>query len=353
MATVVATAHPMVATTAIPPDSGVPQGLRYTVPIEFGRQVHAERIWVNRAGSNEHSLRQTGVVAVIALMGTAFLTALAPAESRGLVAYACVPIVIVVGIVLRMIKVGDTISASPVLGFIPWLAVTWPVTMIYFAMVSPDATYVTMFGTVPFLLRADVVLTAVLVFLCGYCVGLSPVLLGHRKAELAPAEQGKFDAGWWLAAIGSIAMMLACAISAVGIQGRILFVANGLRNYLTGLVFSAGYRWKSLSRGRRLFITVALVATGVVNTIANARGLAVLPFLFVLGGYLISPATTRRARVILVAGALSAIPVYIVVGNQTRIVLGSVGYEDFDQRANVLTDALSGNIAYEGGEILG
>lgn len=288
-------------------------------------------------------------LAVTALLGTALLTAIAPFESKGVVAYGCLCVAIVVAIMLRVTGVVDSISASPILGFIPWLAVTWPVTVIFFAIVSPDATYPTLFGPVPFLLRAEVLLFAVLLFLGGYCAGISPILLGRQRPTPISPDGHRTNAEWWLIAVGAIVITMGWVASLAGIQGQVRFIADGLRNYLTGFVFAAGYRWKTLSQSQRLSIALTVVANGIVYTIANGRGIAALPVLLVLGGYLISPQTTRRLRIILVASALVGLPVYAVVGNQTRTELGSIGFQDFDQRASVLKDALSGNIVFEEG----
>lgn len=288
----------------------------------------------------------------LALVASTMLTALAPSEFRGLVALACACIVLLAVLTFRVIKVAGAISASPILGFVPSLAVTWPVTVIYFSLVSPDSVYLTLLGPVAFLLRADVLILAVLVFTAGYGIGLAPILLGRRKPAPAPYSERPSDSEWWIAAVGTIANTLGCLANLVGVQGPVLFVANVLHNYLWGLVFPAGYRWRTLTRGRRLFMTVTLAATGILYTIANARGLAVLPIAFVIGGYLISPEATRRARVTVVTLTLLLTPIYAVIGNQTRIALQSIGFENFEQRASVLAESLSGDIVYEKGGFL-
>lgn len=293
--------------------------------------------------------RRMSTLAVIALAAMAILTALAPAESKGLVAYGCVCIAIVVAIILRVISVVDSISASPILGFLPWLAGTWPLTVTYFAIVSPDATYPTMFGPVPFLFRAEILLLATLLFLGGYCAGILPILLGRRRSTPASSGNRKIEVERWLIAVSAIAITMCWVTSLVGIEGNIRFIADGLRNYLTGIVFAAGYRWRALTGSQRWSIVFTLVANGTVYTIANSRGIAALPVVLVVVGYLISPEATRRMRVILVASALVALPIYSVVGNQTRTVLGSIGFRDFGQRADVLKDAISGNIVFQEG----
>ena len=305
-------------------------------------------------GQDRNNLRQTGglPLAVIAIVGTAILIALAPPESRDLVAYGCVCIVIVVAMMLRVAKVVGALSAAPVLGFLPWLAVTWPATVIYFAVASPDATYLTSLGPVPFLLRAEVLLFAVLLFLGGYGAGIAPVLLGHQRQTPALPRADEIDVEWWLIVVAAIAITMDCAVAVANIHGTVRFIANGLHSYLTGMVFLAGYRWRTLSRSQRLLVVLTLSSSGIVYTVANSRGTAVLPLAVVVFGYVVSPGTTRRARVILLTSVLVALPIYTVVGNQTRIKLGSIGFRDFDQRAEVLADALSGNIIYQDGGFL-
>jgi hypothetical protein len=231
------------------------------------------------------------------------------------------------------------------LTFLPMLAVSWPLTTLYFAVVEPEARYSTVNSSVRCLDGAQWVQYVVLVFLLGYTLGiLGTPSATRRKVPASGPDEPRTELA--LIALGVGSVMAGWVSVMTDTTGAMYLVANAARNFFTGCLFIAGYRWHRLGSKARTLVVAGIGLSALMNTIANARGLAVLPVLMIALGYLLSPATARKQRVALLVVGLAAFPVYSVVGNQTRVVLGSIGFENLSERWNVLAAALSGNLQY-------
>jgi hypothetical protein len=243
------------------------------------------------------------------------------------------------------------IAAAPVLAFLPGFAISWPLTTIYFAAFYPDAGYETLHKSVRCLELAAGIQCCLLLFLVGYWGGLSLPPAQSPLARATPVKEPldrESPLDWPLVFWGLIAVTAGWGVFLGGQSAAVALVGNGLRNYFTGLLVIAGLRWSAWGRLRRILVLAVLAASGLVNTLANARGLAAWPVLMLVFGYLLSPRASRRWKTGLVITVTLLFPLYIVFGNQTRKSNMRVGFNDLGVRAQVLQDALTtGDLQYD------
>lgn len=274
----------------------------------------------------------------------------APAEHQLTVSLAVLNVLVGSGIVASTWGRG-TLRFAVLAAILPGIVVSWPLTSIYLALFFPEAMYLNQRGEFPLLRDGYRLQVAVTVFLVAYAVAVWPTAKWRpRGGENERSLAGPLAPEEWPLTLAAIAAVtggwLAPMLDA---PDAVQFVANGARNYLGALFFATGLRWHAYSTQRKWIVLGALTVSAFVNTIANSRGFAVLPFLMLGGGALMARETTSRTRWIVTAMAVAALPVYAVVGNQTRLALGTIGLGNFEGRASVLASALQGDLRMEHG----
>jgi hypothetical protein len=290
--------------------------------------------------STTSKLAGLSLLAVLAI-GTGLL--LVDADYRGAFGLASLNLVAAVSIFVIAAR-ADTGRALAAGSFLPLVVMAWPVPTIYFALADPNATYTTIEGTTRFLEGGMFLQWVSFVFLVGYGIGLLMVA-GPKKAKEETIAVGGPERA--LIALGLAGITAGWLASLLVLSGPAFLIANALRNFFTGCLFIAGYRWGRLNRATKWSVAVVVAVGAVVNTIGNSRGFALWPIVLIAVGYFLDPGTTRRARTVLVVVGATALPVYSVVGNQTRLALGSIGFEDFGQRTEVLSASLTGGLLFE------
>ncbi len=285
-------------------------------------------------------------VMILGVMAPVF----APPEHRTAVVLAVLNCLIIAALILRLLVVSP-LRHSLVLAFLPGILLSWPVTTIYFALVFPNATYDTMVDAVLFLVGADRLQIVVLVFIAAYIVPLIPMLSRRVSAETGPNEVA---AGEWGAILIGLASISAGWVTALfTLSGPLGFIGKAVQGYFYSFLFVAGFRWHALSRIRKSIVVCGLVICGFMNTLQSGRGLALLPIVMTVLGYLCSPFTSNRSRAVVIASFLGLYPIYLVVGNQGRHVFQSKSYDDFEERVTTITDTLQGDraVIYERGDL--
>ena len=242
------------------------------------------------------------------------------------------------------------LPATPTLAFLPGFIISWPVTSLYFAFFLPDATFFTTDHEIRYLDNGVMIQTCVLVFFLGYGSGL--LSLAPRVPPKAGLSEGSgFNAAsleWGLVLLALVSTTAGWLAPVVHGGSVIMLIGNGLRNYFSAFVVIAGYRWVQWSWTRRSVVAGVLAIAAVMFTLANGRGLALWSPVLLLFGFFISPYSSRRWKVALLTGAAVLLPIYSVVGNQTRESNLGVGFNNMDDRAKVLSNALqTGDLKYE------
>ncbi len=291
---------------------------------------------------------------VVAIVSAATLGSIvigvAPEGSRLAAALAVFNLAIIAFLLVRYLRSSPLLSA-PLIAFLPGLAVSWPLTMLFFSSFHPDAAYLTTLGATPFLAGAIRYQLCLSLFLVAY---LAAILLTERSGAAAPLlQEDRLTLIEWRMAQFGVATAAAGAFSALpDLPAWSIFALNGLRNFGYPLVLIPGFFWGSLSHSRRTWVIAGLTFQAGVNTLGNSRGQAMLPMVLFAIGLLLSPGVRRRSKVSLALAAAMVFPVYLVLANQSRLVLGSLGLQDADERIEVFRDVSQGRVVYENGGFL-
>ncbi|MFN0063706.1 MAG: hypothetical protein ACKVPX_14465 [Myxococcaceae bacterium] len=297
-------------------------------------------------GRGQLSSRRAGLW--VLLLGLPFLSAAsAPAGFELLGGLAAFNLLLLGALLARALAV-RRLELAPVVGFLPGLLSSWPLAGLYFLHFSPHATYVNRFGETPLLYQGEWVQLCLAVFVVPYFVFIWPLL--RPRSEEANTVPESIDFEWWLLAVGLVSVNLGWLISVTPLGSALVLAGNALRNFFTGFCILAGLRWNRWSPFRKQVIAVALLACLAANTLANARGYAINPLLVAVLGYALARDVARRRQVILFGALLALLPLYLAVGNQTRLALHSVGFANIEERTAVMSRALRGDLQHgEGG----
>jgi hypothetical protein len=132
------------------------------------------------------------------------------------------------------------------------------------------------------------------------------------------------------------------------------YAANASMIYVAPWVLILGLKWTMLSIRIKVVVLACLSLAGIANLIANARGPAVYPFLFLFTGYLLCPWVKRSRKVAFLFASVCVLPIIFVIGNQSRFVLGPVGDEvTYEERLEAVKSTLGqGNLVTQNGAIV-
>ena len=126
-------------------------------------------------------------------------------------------------------------------------------------------------------------------------------------------------------------------------KGGIVWWTWGFYNYSVGLYLVLGALSPYMSHLLRLFLVPFFALHLFVFAVGNARLPGLLPILWFCAGYLFLSGVPAKRKGTLLVILLTALPVYIVLGNTTRTVLGTVGFENFGRRLDVLVQGARGS----------
>jgi hypothetical protein len=273
----------------------------------------------------------------VTLIVLAILIPLATARQHLLgAALAYVNLLIIGAAAVTFVRQGTLQGLIPVL-FLTWFAAGWPLPTIYFATMYPGESYHPAADEREILFGAARVQAVALLFLVVYlatlrvCQGRYPA---WASAVTNPYTDRRFGAVvlWIVMA----AISLHALSQVVVFPGPLSYVASGAYNYLHGLMLIVGVLFLRLAPETRVRALLFMALAGAFYLIGNARGLAVLPAtLFVVGLILLSDIPPRYKTWAVVL-ACAGLPVALVIGNTTRVLLGSIGFEDISTRLNAL-----------------
>jgi hypothetical protein len=226
----------------------------------------------------------------------------------------------------------------PVL-FLAWFVMGWPLPTIYFATMYPHEVYHPFADEREILFNAEWVQLVGLLFLAVYLTTFR-VLQGRcAKWTHSPANaETERRVGSLVLWIVMAAITLHATSQVVTLPGPLIYVAGGSYNYLHGLMLMVGVLFLRLNIETRLRALIFMALAAAFYLIGNARGLAVLPAtLFVIGLIFLSD-LRQRYKTWAVIAACACLPLALAIGNTTRVLMGSIGFQDIGARLNAMGD---------------
>jgi len=273
----------------------------------------------------------------VTLTGLAVLISLAtPREHLLGTVLAYVNLVIVGAAAVHFVQQRTLQGLIPVL-FLVWFAAGWLLPTIYFATLYPEAVYYPMGDNRNMLFGAAWVQTVAFVFLATY-LGTFLFFQG-RHAPWTFSEVNKRTErrmGVMVLWIVTAAITLHGVSQVVALPAPLVYIASGSYNYLHGLMLMVGVLFLRLPMQTRLRALLFLFMAGAFYLLGNARGLAVLPATLFVVGLIFLSEVEQRYKTWTVIAACAALPIALVIGNTTRVLLGSIGFEDIGARLNAL-----------------
>lgn len=289
------------------------------------RQVEDQQKWLRRP------------IAALLLGAPLAILFLAPTEHWGTALLAFLNTVIICGAIVHFARVQSFEALLPIF-FLVWQLMQFPVGTLYFATVMPEAYYEAGTDRRYYLDDNWKVQLALLLFLAAF---LPPQLLCIRRRNQSMFPEP--DRG---SAVAMASVCLAMAVTAIGLNvvsnlkivPGIEYLAQGVVIYLNGLMLVFGVHFTRLPIGMRWFAVAVLTLVLGFYAMANARSQAIQPVIFLLSGILFVSRMSPRVKNLLVIGFLIFFPVFMVIGNTTRHLLGRAGgYENIAQRFEAMS----------------
>ncbi|MHC4757359.1 MAG: hypothetical protein ACYTE8_01755 [Planctomycetota bacterium] len=238
--------------------------------------------------------------------------------------------------VIAFAKKGRVDSLIPVI-FLPLLIIGWPLASIYFAMFFPEISYGLGFRAVSHLSGNERIQFAVLLFLLGY---LPLTFFSLRKST--EVEGGRILYPSKIIGITTFLGMTVLSLHAISrvapFPGFLEYLINGLLKYTFGVFFVSGALLTYMSKRMKILLGIFFPCVVFFYTLGNARMWAMMPALLFIFGVLFASKISPRTKLIILVSLVLLVPMYVVVGNATRVLTGSIGFENLGYRFEALKD---------------
>lgn len=236
--------------------------------------------------------------------------------------------------VLYFVKRSTPETLVPAL-FLPLMLFSWPLGSIFFAIRFPDFSYGLMHTELPMLYRNFRVQQAVLCFLLGYLPMMFMMARNSRPQSgglvVNPAKIGGFIS------LFTIFLFLIHSFSrVVSLPGFVMYIMNGLMKYSSGLLFVPGALFTYLSKKTKIFLLVSLPPILFFYTLGNARGFVTVPLALFFFGLIFFSHLSNKTKIMIIVTGMILLPIYVLIGNTTRTVLGEIGFRDLGARWEAL-----------------
>ena len=229
--------------------------------------------------------------------------------------------------VWRFLRKGTLAAMIPVL-FVPYLLLAWPVATIYFAIFHPASAYYHVKGGDVSYFEAGVrVQLCVTLFITAYFSVMFIALRNKGFQDEGPLSNPRLLALVSLGMVSSI-IFFHTFTRVVRLGGVLMYLVNVLYIHCYGLIFIVGALIKRLPVILIILGVAALGAAVFFYTIGNARGFALFPVALFFVGLLFFSDISRKTKIILVICVILFFPTYVVIANTTRVLLGTVGFEE-------------------------
>jgi len=244
--------------------------------------------------------------------------------------------VVIAFAVWRFVRKGTLAAMIPVV-FLSYITVSWPISMIYFAIFYPEQAY-PVFSRMTYISFFDSgvkVQLCVLLFLAGY-LGVMFYLLRKERQRLYRVV-GNPRLFVYSTILLDLSVILFHAVSyLVRLPDFLSYLIACSFRYFWGLIFIAGVLITKILLPVKVLLIMALAAAVFFYTVGNARGYAlftIFPFIF---GIVFFSEYGRKTKLIIAFCLILSLPMYLFVSNATRLLTGTVGFGDFWYRVSVL-----------------
>lgn len=215
--------------------------------------------------------------------------------------------------------------------------------VIYFAMFFPNASYSTPGGYVSHFAGGVKYQLAILGFFVVYFSSMAWLLRKEDEVEQHPTMVSK-RVGYMAIAIVvfsvSVEIVAWFARAALGLPLFFFLWVGRLFTRFQTLLFVAGVAIIRISKVAKIWLVIFLIAMTFFYTLRNARGMALMPIAALFCGLLFFSESKTRTKLALMVIVVIGMPMYLLIGNTARILLGSaVGREaSFGQQLGALKD---------------
>jgi hypothetical protein len=282
------------------------------------------------------------IIAVFVTVVPVLITLIAPSH-RWVVAFmAYINCLLYSAFAVYFLKKGTLGCLIPVMAPL-WLIIGTCGGIIYFAMFHPEAGYWTPGGYVSYFAGGVKYQLAIGGFLLVYLASMVRLLRGEDEVAQHPAMISS-RVGYMAAAIivfsASVEIIMWFMRTVVGTPLFLfLWVGRLFVRYKT-LLFVPGAAIVRISRSGKIFLVFFLVAITFFYTLRNARAMALIPIAALFCGLLFFSESKTRTKLTVMAILIVGIPIYLMVGNTARILLGSAAGREasFEQQLSALKD---------------
>jgi hypothetical protein len=210
-------------------------------------------------------------------------------------------------------------------------------------MFLPNASYSTSGGHISFFAGGVKYQLAMLGFFVVYFSSMARLLRKEDEVEQYPAMVSKRVAYLSTAIVVfsvSVEIIIGLIRMTIGMPLFVFLWAGRLYARFQTSLFVAGVAIVKMSKVVKIWLVIFLAAMVFFFTLRNARGMALMPIAALVCGFLLFSESKTRTKFALMITVVIGIPLYVMIGNTARILLGTaVGREaSFEQQLAALKD---------------
>jgi hypothetical protein len=236
------------------------------------------------------------------------------------------------------LKKGTLSSLFPVI--MPgWLVTGSCLGVIYFAMFMPDGYYENMNYTLSYFEGGIRYQGVIFLFLISYFLTMKVLLRNEKYTPQSPAMGSRAMANTAVF-ICMFIIGLNLASNILGLPGFATVWADRLFVHMNSILFVAGALIFKMTKKTKLFICLFLGMSIFLYTLANSRGMAMLPVMAFLAGIFLFSEIKPKAKILLLTAIVIGLPFYMVIGNTVRLLTGEGGggFEDLGSKMRILKE---------------
>lgn len=275
-------------------------------------------------GKNPYKLIKYFIIALMLLI-PAMIIIKTPSNHFGTASLAFLNVVFMGWVCYRLLKRGTVSILVPLL-FLGMLLLSFPVAVLYFSIFNPEAYYTTLTGIRGYLEAGVRLQIAMLLFFIAY----SGIVMYYLRTDNEVIQLESFS---HIAVLFSVTLSASIYfIQALNVLGKIpgffSYLFYGFFNYLYGVSMLVGAMFRQIPKIIKFIFVVVMGAAALFFTIGNARGMALKGIFIFFIGFLFFSQYSRKTKKIIILCLAFGLPLYLMIGNTTRTLLGTAGFEE-------------------------